>query len=982
MEWRIRPDTESGVLTQATRSRLEGNARLIGNSGAATYSFRVLGGMDLAIRLTVSGEGQARVRTQAGGLLVRAFRGGVQQLNLTTRAPLNPPVQTLQVIVEARRRTQARVYELQLVASDRDEDRDGIGDGVERLLGAPANALRPALPPAPRSCYQTGADYSPRLELATDAVILHSLDPARLANWKARGYPVFVMGGFRDYLPYVEANPDAVQRTRDGAPMQIETSFYLTPTPERIESLIRQYLQMLDAGADAICPEEPEYWADAGYEAAFHQLYAARLGRPWQPPDESHAARWSADRFKAQLMTEAVHAILNAARARKPNARRMVAVHSPLNYALWRICLAHHALILGDGSPVEEVIGQVWSDTVRTPVPADGEYQAEPFATAYLEYASLAGLMRDTGKRLWFLCDPLSDAPNRPLEEHQQFYFNTLVASLMFPEATGYEVLPWPERIFGAVPAEYATVILSATRACEAIAQQPSASIDAGVEGVGMLFSDSMTAMRGAPELAPVEDMLTLGAALVNAGIPLTMYSMQRLPERALPRSLRLLLWTPETVKPLREAELRALAEWVQGGGWLFVVGGANGYDALPDMPWRQASQPTPMHMLLQMLGKSLALETIAPEPAPPDAWRPLGVHGAEPAQGTFNRRWVDVDLSAYAGQTVFVKFSDSLPDTGWGALLRQARLEADGRTLAAFYTGSTAEPLFLHTNHRSRLNASGERFADRDAFFVYRFPLPQARTITLRLELAQEWRLELSTQPPYREHVIEPTRPDLPRIRLRDDEVLTRYQVADGEPFYGYDGAPVGVSVRAGRGGIVLLGVSGKAFGNTSGGARDWRTVMQYVCGLAGVRYRERARLVARRGEWVAAYGTYRTTILRGTYLDALDPRLSIQSDPSLNPRTPRLLLQVDDRLRRAGLLHTNAQVLLRHETGGQLAYLVRGPEGVNGVARFSLRGLQGRVSLTDTLGNPLPHNAEREGDTLLVRWNLHPDGQALTVR
>jgi RimJ/RimL family protein N-acetyltransferase len=351
VEWRVRPDSEAGVLTQASRSRLEGNARLIGNGGSATYSFRILGGMDIALRLTISGEGQVRVRTQAGGLLARAFRGGVQQLNLTTRAPLNPPVQTLQVIVEARRRTQARVYELQLVASDRDEDRDGIGDGVERLLGAPANALRPTLPATPRSGYQTGADYSPRLDLATDAVILHSFDPARLANWKTRGYPIIVMGGFRDYLPYAEANPDAVQRTRDGAPMSIESSFYLAPTPERIEVLIRQYLQMLEAGADAVCPEEPEYWADAGYEGAFRQLYEARLGRPWQPPDESHAARWTADRFKAQLMTEAVHAILNAARARKPNAKRMVAVHSPLNYALWRICLAHYALIFEDGFP-------------------------------------------------------------------------------------------------------------------------------------------------------------------------------------------------------------------------------------------------------------------------------------------------------------------------------------------------------------------------------------------------------------------------------------------------------------------------------------------------------------------------------------------------------------------------------------------------------------------------------------------------------
>jgi hypothetical protein len=982
LEWRIRPDNEAGVLTQSTRARVEGNARLIGSRGSATYTFRVLGGMDVSIRMTVSGSGQVRVRTQSGGLLARAVRGGVQQLLLTTRVPLSPPVQNLQVIVEAARRGQMRVYALEVVAADRDEDRDGIGDGVERLLGAPANTLRPTVPATPRSCYQTGADYSPRLDLVTDAIIVHSFDPARVANWRARGYPVILMGGFRDYLSYAEARPQAVQRRRDGSPIAIETSFYLTPTPERLQMLIPQYLHALEAGASAVCPEEPEYWADAGYEEAFRQIYESRLGRAWQPPHESHAARWTADRFKAQLMTETVHAILNAVRARQPNAKRMVAVHSPLNYALWRICLAHYALILGENSPVEEVIGQVWSDTVRTPLPYEGEYRAEPFATAYLEYAALAGLMRGTGKRLWFLCDPLSDTPARPLAEHQQFYFNTLVASLMFPEATGYEVLPWPERIFGNTPPEYATVILSAARACESIAEQQGASIDAGVEGIGLLFSDSMTAVRGEPEIAPVEDMLTLGASLVNAGVPLSLYSLQRLPATPLPRSLRVLLWTPETVKPLREAELRAVAEWVQNGGWLFVVGGANGYDALPEMPWRTAGQPTPIHWLMQMLGRTLELETVPPEPAPAEAWRTVGMHGAEPAQGVFNRRWVDIDLSPYAGQTVFVKFSDSLPETGWGALLRQARLEADGKTVAAFFTGSPAEPLFLHTNYKSRLNANSERFADNDAWFVYRFPLPQARSITLRLELAQEWRIDLATQPPYKEHLVTPLRPDLPRISLRSDETITAYRAPDAEAFYTYQDAPVGVSMRAGRGGVVLLGVSGRAFGNTTGGARDWRTIVQYVCGLAGVRYRERARLVARRGDWVAAYGTYRTTVLRGTYLDALDPRLPIQTDPPLNPGTPRLLLQIDNRLRSAGLLHTNAQTLLRHETSSQLAYLVRGPEGVNGVARFSLRGLRGQASLTDTLGNPLPLNAEREGNTLLVRWNLSPDGQVLIVR
>lgn len=77
-----------------------------------------------------------------------------------------------------------RILSVAIEAVDRDEDRDGIGDGVERMLGASANVLRPYQPESPRTCYQTGADYDPRLDLATDVVLLHSYDPARLANWK------------------------------------------------------------------------------------------------------------------------------------------------------------------------------------------------------------------------------------------------------------------------------------------------------------------------------------------------------------------------------------------------------------------------------------------------------------------------------------------------------------------------------------------------------------------------------------------------------------------------------------------------------------------------------------------------------------------------------------------------------------------------------------------------------------------------------
>ncbi|MFQ3610023.1 MAG: hypothetical protein SNJ72_00880, partial [Fimbriimonadales bacterium] len=404
--------------------------------------------------------------------------------------------------------------------------------------------------------------------------------------------------------------------------------------------------------------------------------------------------------------------------------------------------------------------------------------------------------------------------------------------------------------------------------------------------------------------------------------------------------------------------------------------------DEIPDQPWRQVGQPTPVHWLLQMLGVPLQMETVRPEPAPQTAWQEVARHGTSPEQGTLNRRWLEIDLSRYAGQTVYLRFRDSLPDTGWGALVRQVRLEADGRTLSAFPTGSTVEAMFLYTNEGSQLNSAGERFADRNAQWVYRFPLPNAQRITLRVEIAQEWLVELSTLPPYAERILQPARTDLPRLTLRGDEALTYYSASNATPLYLHEGRPVGVALSAGRGGVVLLGASGRVFGRTRNGDEHCRALARLVCGFANLRYRERARILTRRGDWVAVYGTYRITTLRGTYLDVLNPRLPIQTDIPIEPGMARLFLQVDARLQRPGMLHTNARIVLQNETNQQLAYYLRGPEGVNGVARLSIRGLKGQVTLTDTLGAPQSVNVEREGNTLLVRWNMNPAGHVLTVR
>ncbi|MEN3000965.1 MAG: hypothetical protein ABDI19_03880 [Armatimonadota bacterium] len=799
LQWSVRPGAEAGVLSSSLRSRVEGDRRLIGRRGTVVYRFRVLSGMDVQIRLTAGGQGHVRVRTPAQGLLQHRLSGRVQTHLLITRTPFDPPIQTLQVIIEAGRRGRVTLYGMSLRATPRDEDGDGISDSTERLLGAPAHALKPALP-------------------------LRS---------------------------------------------------------------------------------------------------------------------------------------------------------------------------------VTKPITRLTSELSQIPLPLAGEYQPDPFSTIFLYSRMLAGQLHRQDRHPTLLIDPMREVLARDPREHQRLFFSVLAATLMSPELrpTCFEPTDSSASLWqgDTLTPDYAAVLLSATRALDAIGVAGDATLDAGVEGIGMLVSDEWDPA----DWSDKADMLALALPLVRAGIPLQMRALSQVPERDYLRNIRLLLWTPETTSPRSEREIEALASWVRGGGWLLVVGDPSVQPSGAMPSWQEAGYPTALHWLAAKLGLKLTLSGSEDSPDLSPVWQEVARQGTESGQDTLSRRWVEIDLSPYAGQTVYVRFSDSQPNAGEGARLSQARLEAEGRILTAFYTGTIVERLFLYAHSKSQLMRNGERVAEGTAWFVYRFPLPSAARITLRVEVAQEWRVELSLQPPYSERTLVRQRTDLPTITLRHDERLVAGFIEGSETLYLYQPPaplatlshgeptdrtshprPVGILRSVGRGGIVWMGVSGRAFGNSPNGETQVRQLIRFVAGRAGLRYRERARFACRRGDWIVAYGTYRTTILRGTFLDGLDPRLPILSDVPLEPRTPRLLLQVEERLKRPGMLHTNAQIVLQHATSGRLAYLLRGPEGVPGIARVSIRTLEGQVQLLDTLGHPVPVTVERTGGTLFIRWNLSPDGHVLIVR
>ena len=57
-------------------------------------------------------------------------------------------------------------------------------------------------------------------------------------------------------------------------------------------------------------------------------------------------------------------------------------------------------------------------------------------------------LVKGTGRRMWFLNDPIEDSAGYTWENYRYNYIKTATASLLHPYIWHYEICPWPHRIF------------------------------------------------------------------------------------------------------------------------------------------------------------------------------------------------------------------------------------------------------------------------------------------------------------------------------------------------------------------------------------------------------------------------------------------------------------------------------------------------------------------------------------------------------
>lgn len=482
-----------------------------------------------------------------------------------------------------------------------------------------------------RLTFQTGDPWSPRINLNADVAMVYGIGPRMpglVSSWREHGYTIELMtgvawGGYQDYLDgkfdgqnhWDQAQTDvAGQHIIHGGNPMIP---YMSPGEDYGGYLSTGIKRALDQGVQAVYLEEPEFWARSGWSGSFKQQWKSYFGEDWQAPNSSPDAQYRASKLKYFLYRRALSQVFDFVNSYgKEHDRTIpcyVATHSLINYATWRIVSPESSLIdVGAAG----YIAQVWTGTARVPNMYEGKLAGRTFETAFLEYGAMQNLVRASGRRIWYLNDPVADSPNNTWNDYRTNWQGTLTASLLQPEVWRYEIMPWPKRVFTGVhpateadaeklrrgtsvnptgaartepapkisvpmkeiPKAYETELQTVVSALGDMKQPDTRWQIAGTRGVGVLVSDTMMFERADPQ--PSDQYLGsfygLALPLVMRGIPAEPVQIESAAKPASEPGFlnryKLLLLTYEGQKPPAPAFHTALARWVRDGGALLVV--------------------------------------------------------------------------------------------------------------------------------------------------------------------------------------------------------------------------------------------------------------------------------------------------------------------------------------------------------------------------------------------------------------------------
>ena len=204
-----------------------------------------------------------------------------------------------------------------------------------------------------RSAFQTQASWDPMLHVRSDVAICYGINatlPRRISQWKAQGYVPHAMMGvsWGDYREYLLGRFDG-RKHADEAQVAADTAVishpgghpYMVPS-ESYGKYLALAKRAIDAGAEAIHLEEPEFWARAGYEEPLKHEWKTFFGQDWVLPNRSPDAQYRASLLKYSLYGRLLEQVIRFVKAEGSRVGRRVRCyvgsHSLLNYAALEEC--------------------------------------------------------------------------------------------------------------------------------------------------------------------------------------------------------------------------------------------------------------------------------------------------------------------------------------------------------------------------------------------------------------------------------------------------------------------------------------------------------------------------------------------------------------------------------------------------------------------------------------------------------------------
>lgn len=458
-----------------------------------------------------------------------------------------------------------------------------------------------------KTTFQTTQPWKPTTDIRADAVMVYGAGDRpnlsfgeRVESWRKRGYQTHFMtgigwGNYRDYFSgRWDGRPhwDEGQKTAHGDTILHGPGVpYIVPTANYLRYFKETQIKpAIDAGICDIFLEEPEFWARAGYSESFQREWAQFYGFPWRAPQENAENLYLANKLKYHLYYRALNDAFTFAKDYGQNLGRQircyVPTHSLLNYSMWQIVSPEASL--ASMSVCDGYIAQVWTGTSRVPNYFNGQRRERVFETAFLEYGSMESMTRPTGRKMFFLTDPIEDG-TKDWADYRRNYQATFSAQLLYPQVKDFEVMPWPDRIYEGryrrsstsderipIPQDFATQMQVMINA---LGDMPSsANRVSGSPGVSVAMANSLMFQRSEEPVEGYDDpqlsnFFGLALPLLKRGVPVNILHLENTSKPETWADTKVLLLSYSNLKPLSPAIHDDIARWVSEGGCLIYAG-------------------------------------------------------------------------------------------------------------------------------------------------------------------------------------------------------------------------------------------------------------------------------------------------------------------------------------------------------------------------------------------------------------------------